>query len=119
MAPEFGRIEMNWTDKICVAAFHKRENARQAVKDLEKSGFGHKQVGIVYRDEKQVTKEKKDTVGRDHATGATIGAGSGALLGTILGAAATVVFPPAGMFVVAGAVVGLATGAITGGIAGA
>src|SRR5580658_4047926 len=108
---------MNWTDKICVAAFQNRDNARQAVKDLEKSGFDHKQVGIVHRDEKRVANEKEGTLGRDHVTGATVGAGSGAVLGTILGAAATFVFPPAGTLLVAGAVIGLATGAITGGIA--
>ena len=110
---------MNWTDKVCIAAFQNRKNAQAAVHDLEKNGFDHKQVGIVHRDEKAITKEKTGTIQRDHMSGAAVGAGSGALLGTILGAAATVVFPPVGAIMVAGALLGLATGALAGGVAGA
>lgn len=116
---------MDWTDKVCLAAFHNRENAQRAVHDLEKNGFDHKQVGIVHRDERAVSDEAavshedEVAVGRDHGAGAAVGAGSGAVLGTIVGAAAAFVFPPVGLVVVAGALLGLATGAVTGGVLGA
>ena len=112
-------MSVDWTDKVCLAAFHHRDNAQRAVAELEKRGFDHKQVGIVHRDEQAIADETKDGIGRDHGAGAAVGAGSGAVLGTIVGAAAAFVFPPVGLVVVAGALLGLATGAVAGGVLGA
>src|SRR5260221_4792493 len=107
-----------------ITVFNDRFEAEQAVDELEQAGFGHDQIGFVWRGVDAVEGGMiTDATGTKDAEGAIKGATAGSVIGGVIGAAAAAFVPGIGPVIsggiLAGLVGGAAAGAMTGGIVGA
>jgi hypothetical protein len=106
-----------------VGVFDDRNDAELAAKDLREQGFKDDQIGYAWRDEAGKTHQEGNKAGKMAASGA----GTGVVLGGIIGAGAALLIPGIGPVVsggllaaaLGGAATGAVTGAVAGGIAGA
>jgi hypothetical protein len=110
-----------------VGVFADRQQAEQAIHELERAGFTDDQVGYLGPGDAQFEGNTgvgdRDTEVEEHATH---GAAAGGLVGALIGAAAALLIPGIGPAVaggilaaaLTGAGVGLATGAIVGALTG-
>src|SRR5512132_2329902 len=106
-----------------VSLFHDRHDAERAARDLREKGFKDDQIGYAWRDDAGKTHHEGNKAGKMAASGA----GTGVVLGGLIGAGAALLIPGIGPVVsggllataLAGAATGAATGAVAGGIAGA
>jgi hypothetical protein len=106
-----------------VGVFDDRNDAELAARDLRAQGFTDDQIGYAWRDESG----KTYTEGNKAGALAASGAGTGVVLGGLIGAGAALLIPGIGPVVsggmlataLAGGVTGAVTGAVAGGIAGA
>jgi hypothetical protein len=106
-----------------VGVFDDRNDAELAARDLRAKGFTDEQIGYAWRDESG----KTYTEGNKAGALAASGAGTGVVLGGLIGAGAALLIPGVGPVVsggilataLAGGVTGAVTGAVAGGIAGA
>lgn len=106
-----------------VGVFDDRNDAELAARDLRAGGFKDDQIGYAW----------KDDAGKTHAEGnksgelAASGAGTGVVLGGLIGAGAALLIPGIGPVIsggilataLAGGVTGAVTGAVAGGVSGA
>jgi hypothetical protein len=101
-----------------VGVFDDRSDAELAAQDLREKGFTDDQIGYAWRDDEG----KTHTEGNKSGKMAASGAGTGVVLGGIIGAAAALLIPGIGPVVSGGllatALAGGATGAVTGAVAG-
>ena len=101
-----------------VGVFDERNDAELAARDLREKGFKDDQIGYAWRDEKGKTHQE----GNKSAEMAASGAGTGVVLGGIIGAGAALLIPGIGPVIsgglLASALAGAATGAVAGGVAG-
>jgi hypothetical protein len=101
-----------------VGVFDDRNDAELAARDLREKGFKDDQIGYAWRDEAG----KTQTEGNKSGEMAASGAGTGVVLGGIIGAGAALLIPGIGPVVsgglLASALAGAATGAVAGGVAG-
>jgi hypothetical protein len=107
-----------------IAVFDDRLEAERAVRDLEAAGFRDSEIGFALRGlNTEQTGMITDTVGAKDARGAIAGATTGAVVGGILAAAASVLLPGVGPVVAGGILAsffgGAAAGTAVGGILGA
>jgi len=106
------------TRKHYVGVFDERSDAELAARDLREKGFKDDQIGYAWRDDKG----KTHTEGNKSGEMAASGAGTGVVLGGLIGAAAALLIPGIGPVVSGGllatALAGGATGAVTGAVAG-
>ncbi|HKY50825.1 MAG TPA: hypothetical protein VJP45_06175 [Candidatus Limnocylindria bacterium] len=104
--------------KHYVGVFDERNDAELAARDLREQGFKDDQIGYAWRDEEGKTR----TEGNKSGEMAASGAGTGVVLGGIIGAGAALLIPGVGPVVsgglLASALAGAATGAVAGGVAG-
>lgn len=104
--------------KHYVGIFDERNDAELAARDLREKGFKDDQIGYAWRDDKGKTHQE----GNKSAEMAASGAGTGVVLGGIIGAGAALLIPGIGPVVsgglLASALAGAATGAVAGGVAG-
>jgi hypothetical protein len=104
--------------KHYVGVFDERNDAELAARDLREKGFKDDQIGYAWRDDKGKTHQE----GNKSAEMAASGAGTGVVLGGIIGAGAALLIPGIGPVVsgglLASALAGAATGAVAGGVAG-
>ena len=104
--------------KHYVGVFDERNDAELAARDLREKGFKDDQIGYAWRDDKGKTHQE----GNKSAEMAASGAGTGVVLGGIIGAGAALLIPGIGPVVSGGllatALAGAATGAVAGGVAG-
>ena len=104
--------------KHYVGVFDERNDAELAARDLREKGFKDDQIGYAWRDEKGKTHQEGNKSGEMAASGA----GTGVVLGGIIGAGAALLIPGIGPVVsgglLASALAGAATGAVAGGVAG-
>jgi len=101
-----------------VGVFDDRDDAELAAQDLREKGFADDQIGYAW----------KDDAGKTHAEGnkagklAASGAGTGVVLGGLIGAGAALLIPGIGPVISGGllatALAGGVTGAVAGGVAG-
>ncbi|MEA2662505.1 MAG: hypothetical protein QOH08_2077 [Chloroflexota bacterium] len=106
-----------------VGVFDDRTDAELAVRDLQEKGFKTDQIGYAWRDDAGKTHAEGNKAG----TLAASGAGTGVVLGGLIGAGAALLIPGIGPVVsggllasaLAGGVTGAVTGAVAGGVAGA
>jgi hypothetical protein len=108
-----------------VGVFDERDDAELAARDLREQGFKDDQIGYAWRDDEGTARREGD---RNKAGEMAVsGAGSGAVLGSVIGAGAALLIPGVGPVVsggllataLAGAATGAATGAVAGGVTGA
>jgi hypothetical protein len=101
-----------------VGVFDERNDAELAARDLREKGFKDEQIGYAWRDDAGKTQQ----VGNKSGEMAASGAGTGVVLGGIIGAGAALLIPGVGPVVSGGllatALAGAATGAVAGGVAG-
>ena len=101
-----------------VGVFDDRDDAELAARDLREQGFKDDQIGYAWRDDTGKTHRE----GNKSAEMAASGAGTGVVLGGIIGAGAALLIPGIGPVVsgglLASALAGAATGAVAGGVAG-
>jgi hypothetical protein len=101
-----------------VGVFDERNDAELAARDLRAQGFKDEQIGYAWRDDAGKTQQ----VGNKAGEMAASGAGTGVVLGGIIGAGAALLIPGIGPVVSGGllatALAGAATGAVAGGVAG-
>jgi hypothetical protein len=101
-----------------VGVFDERSDADLAAQDLRAKGFKDDQIGYAWRDEEG----KSHTEGNKAGKMAASGAGTGVVLGGLIGAGAALLIPGIGPVVSGGllatALAGGATGAVTGALAG-
>ena len=101
-----------------VGVFDDRNDAELAARDLREQGFKDDQIGYAWRDEAGKTHQEGNKAGKMAASGA----GTGVVLGGIIGAGAALLIPGIGPVVsgglLAAALGGAATGAVTGAVAG-
>src|SRR4029078_12657861 len=106
------------TRKLYVGFFDERSDAELAARDLREKGFKDDQIGYAWRDDKG----KTHTEGNKSGEMAASGAGTGVVLGGIIGAGAALLIPGIGPVVsgglLASALAGAATGAAARGVAG-
>jgi hypothetical protein len=104
--------------KHYLGIFDERNDAELAARDLREKGFKDEQIGYAWRDDKGKTHQE----GNKSAEMAASGAGTGVVLGGIIGAGAALLIPGIGPVVSGGllatALAGAATGAVAGGVAG-
>src|SRR5688500_13475545 len=104
--------------KHYVGVFDERSDAELAARDLREKGFKDDQIGYAWRDDAGKTHQE----GNKSAEMAASGAGTGVVLGGIIGAGAALLIPGIGPVVSGGllatALAGAATGAVAGGVAG-
>jgi hypothetical protein len=104
--------------KHYVGVFDERNDAELAARDLREKGFKDDQIGYAWRDDKGKTHQEGNKSGEMAASGA----GTGVVLGGIIGAGAALLIPGIGPVVsgglLASALAGAATGAVAGGVAG-
>ena len=104
--------------KHYVGVFDERNDAELAARDLREKGFKDDQIGYAWRDEAGKTHQEGNKAGEMAASGA----GTGVVLGGIIGAGAALLIPGIGPVVSGGllatALAGAATGAVAGGVAG-
>jgi hypothetical protein len=106
-----------------VGVFDDRDDAELAARDLRSKGFKDDQIGYAWRDDSGKTHAEGNKSGQMAASGA----GTGVVLGGIIGAAAALLIPGIGPVVsggllataLAGGVTGAVAGGVSGGIAGA
>lgn len=106
-----------------VGVFDDRNDAELAAQDMRAKGFKDDQIGYAWRDESGKTHAEGNKAGQLGASGA----GTGVVLGGIIGAGAALLIPGIGPIVsggllataLAGGVTGAVTGAIAGGVTGA
>ncbi|HEY8807789.1 MAG TPA: hypothetical protein VIN70_09425 [Candidatus Limnocylindria bacterium] len=106
-----------------VGVFDDRNDAELAARDLRDKGFKNEQIGYAWRDDSG----KTHTEGNKSGQLAASGAGTGVVLGGLIGAGAALLIPGIGPIVsggilaaaLAGGVTGAVTGAVAGGITGA
>ena len=106
-----------------VGVFDDRNDAELAARDLREKGFKDEQIGYAWRDESGKTHAEGNKAGQMAASGA----GTGVVLGGLIGAGAALLIPGIGPIVsggllataLAGGVTGAVTGAVAGGVAGA
>lgn len=105
------------TQGTVAGSFADYSQAEKAVGALEQAGFNHDQVGVLRKGEEGAVAAEGEHV---HPA---VGAGTGAIEGGLLGAAAAFLIPGAGPVIGAGILgmtaLGALTGAVTGGVAGA
>jgi hypothetical protein len=101
-----------------VGVFDDRSDADLAAQDLRAKGFTDKQIGYAWRDEEGKTHAEGNQAGKMAASGA----GTGVVLGGLIGAGAAMLIPGIGPVVsgglLASAIAGGATGAVVGGVSG-
>lgn len=101
-----------------VGVFDDRNDAELAARDLRERGFKDDQIGYAWRDDAGKTHTEGNKAGEMAASGA----GTGVVLGGIIGAGAALLIPGIGPVVSGGllatALAGAATGAVAGGVAG-
>ena len=101
-----------------VGVFDDRDDAELAARDLRAKGFTDDQIGYAWRDDAGKTHREGNKSGQLAASGA----GSGVVLGGVIGAGAALLIPGIGPVVSGGllatALAGAATGAVAGGVAG-
>ena len=106
------------TQGLTAGSFADYPQAEKAVGALEQAGFSHEQIGVIRKGE-----DGKVAGDGEHHVHPAAGAGTGALEGGLLGAAAAFLIPGAGPVIGAGLLgmtaLGALTGAATGGIASA
>src|SRR5258705_12482294 len=104
--------------KHYVGVFDDRSDAELAARDLRDKGFKDDQIGYAWRDDAGKTQQ----VGNKSGKMAASGAGTGVVLGGLIGAGAALLIPGIGPVVSGGllatALAGGATGAVTGAVAG-
>jgi len=104
--------------KHYVGVFDERNDAELAARDLREKGFKDDQIGYAWRDDAGKTHQEGNKSGEMAASGA----GTGVVLGGIIGAGAALLIPGIGPVVsgglLASALAGAATGAVAGGVAG-
>jgi hypothetical protein len=104
--------------KHYVGVFDERSDAELAARDLREKGFKDDEIGYAWRDDAGKTHQE----GNKSAEMAASGAGTGVVLGGIIGAGAALLIPGIGPVVSGGllatALAGAATGAVAGGVAG-
>ncbi|HEY7623643.1 MAG TPA: hypothetical protein VIA63_01300 [Candidatus Limnocylindria bacterium] len=106
-----------------VGVFDQRDDAELAARDLRDKGFRDDQIGYAWRDDEGKTHQEGNKSGKMAASGA----GTGVVLGGLIGAGAALLIPGIGPVVsggllataLAGGATGAVTGAVAGGIAGA
>lgn len=106
-----------------VGVFDDRNDAELAARDLREHGFKDDQIGYAWRDDSGKTHAEGNKSGQLAASGA----GTGVVLGGLIGAGAALLIPGIGPVVsggllasaLAGGVTGAVTGAVAGGISGA
>jgi hypothetical protein len=101
-----------------VGVFDERDDAELAARDLREKGFKDDQIGYAWRDDQGKTHNEGNKSGKLAASGA----GTGVVLGGLIGAGAALLIPGIGPVVSGGllatALAGGATGAVTGAAAG-
>ncbi|MDP9282209.1 MAG: hypothetical protein M3P38_08950 [Chloroflexota bacterium] len=101
-----------------VGVFDDRNDAELAARDLREKGFKDDQIGYAWRDDAGKTQTEGNKAGEMAASGA----GTGVVLGGIIGAGAALLIPGIGPVVsgglLASALAGAATGVVAGGVAG-
>jgi len=111
-------IDRTNTRKHYVGVFDERSDAELAAQDLRTKGFKDDQIGYAWRDDQG----KTHTEGNKSGQMAASGAGTGVVLGGLIGAAAALLIPGIGPVVSGGllatALAGGATGAVAGAVAG-
>lgn len=104
--------------KHYVGVFDERNDAELAARDLREQGFKDDQIGYAWRDDEGKTHGEGNKSGEMAASGA----GTGVVLGGIIGAGAALLIPGVGPVIsgglLASALAGAATGAVAGGVAG-
>jgi hypothetical protein len=104
--------------KHYVGVFDERNDAELAARDLREKGFKDDEIGYAWRDDAGKTHQEGNKAGEMAASGA----GTGVVLGGIIGAGAALLIPGIGPVVsgglLASALAGAATGAVAGGVAG-
>ena len=104
--------------KHYVGVFDERNDAELAARDLREKGFKDDEIGYAWRDDEGKTHHEGNKSGEMAASGA----GTGVVLGGIIGAGAALLIPGIGPVVsgglLASALAGAATGAVAGGVAG-
>jgi hypothetical protein len=106
-----------------VGVFDDRNDAELAARDLRAKGFKDDQIGYAWRDDSGKTHGEGNKSGQMAASGA----GTGVVLGGLIGAGAALLIPGIGPVVsggllataLAGGVTGAVAGGVSGGIAGA
>lgn len=102
-----------------VGVFDDRNDAELAARDLRDKGFKDEQIGYAWHDESGKTHAEGNKAGEMAASGA----GTGVVLGGLIGAGAALLIPGIGPIVSGGllatALAGGVTGAVAGGVAGA
>lgn len=106
-----------------VGVFDDRKDAELAARDLREQGFTDDRIGYAWKDDSGKTHAEGNKSGKLAASGA----GTGVVLGGLIGAGAALLIPGIGPVVsggilataLAGGVTGAATGAVAGGITGA
>lgn len=106
------------TRRHYVGVFDDRNDADLAARDLRERGFRDDQIGYAWRDDAGKTHREGNKSGELAASGA----GTGVVLGGLVGAGAALLIPGIGPVVAGGllasALAGAATGAVTGAVAG-
>ena len=101
-----------------VGVFDDRNDAELAARDLREKGFTDEQIGYAWRDDSGETHAEGNKAGQMAASGA----GTGVVLGGLIGAGAALLIPGIGPIVSGGllatALAGGVTGAVAGGVAG-
>lgn len=101
-----------------VGVFDDRNDAELAARDLREGGFRDDDIGYAWRDDAGKIHQEGNKAGQMAASGA----GTGVVLGGLIGAGAALLIPGIGPVVSGGllatALAGAATGAVTGGVAG-
>lgn len=110
--------EQTTTRRHYVGVFDDRDDAELAAQDLRSRGFTDDQIGYAWRDDAGKTHAEGNKAGQLAASGA----GTGIVLGGLIGAGAALLIPGIGPVVSGGllatALAGGATGAVAGGVAG-
>jgi len=105
-----------------VGVFDDRNDADLAAQDLRAKGFRDDQIGYAWRDDEGKTRTEGDAQGNKSGKLAASGAGTGVVLGGLIGAGAALLIPGIGPVVsgglLASAIAGGATGAVVGGVSG-
>lgn len=114
--------------KLVLGIFQNREEAEDAVDELEDKGFAPKDISIVMRDERgEVQETPGSTVAEGTAAGVATGGALGALAGLLIGVGALAVPGIGGLLVggplaaalgLTGAAATTVSGAVTGALAG-
>ncbi len=108
--------------------FDSRDDAQNAVNQLEGIGVVRSDISLVFRDENEgrgktvVTDSTGSHAGEGAGTGSLIGGTVGAILGALAATATSVVIPGVGILLagpIAGALAGAGAGGLTGGVLGA